>query len=251
MARPPANVARVLRFGGSPWIGPFPMPSTPTRTSPLAFIFDVDGTLVDSVDLHALSWQRVLAQWGHQVELADVRNQIGKGGDQLMPVFLSEAEVEHDGEAIEAARSRMFKEEYLHQVQPFPGVADLFRRLIDRGQPIALGSSGKPEELDHYKRLTGIAGLELEQTTSDDAARSKPHPDIFQAALERLRLPGRSVVAVGDSPYDASAALKAGITPVGVLCGGFAPAQLSGAGCVRLFDGPEHMLRACDEEPLA
>ena len=218
---------------------------------PLAFIFDVDGTLVDSVDLHAMAWQRTLARWGHEIPLPDVRNQIGKGGDQLMPVFLSPEEVERDGEAIEAERGALFKREYLDKVTVFPGVLNLFRRLLDRGQPIALGSSGKPEELEHYKELAGIAGLDLLQTTSADAAKSKPHPDIFQAALRKLRLPGAQVVAVGDSPYDATAALRAGITPVGVLCGGFAAEALTAAGCVTLFEGPEDMLRRCDEPPLA
>ena len=217
---------------------------------PKGFIFDVDGTLVDSVDLHALAWQRTLAEWGHVVEFAAVRDQIGKGGDQLLPVFLSKAEVERDGEAIEAARSALFKKEYLDQVRPFPGVAELFARLLERGQAIALGSSGKPEELDHYKALAGIDHMDLLQTTAEDAEKSKPHPDIFQAALQKLGFCGNQVVAIGDSPYDATAAVKAGITPAGVLCGGFRPEQLTEAGCVTLYKDLSDMLRRIDDTPL-
>ena len=179
-----------------------------------------------------------------------VRSQIGKGGDQLLPVFLSAAEVERDGEAIEAERGTLFKAEYLDQVRPFPGVAGLVRALLDRGVKVALGSSGKQEEVEHHKRLVGIDGMDLVQTTSEDAARSKPHPDIFTAALERLGLPAGDVVAVGDTPYDAEAAVKAGVVPVGVLCGGFAAADLTGAGCVALFRDPADLLARLDGSPL-
>ena len=205
-------------------------------------IFDVDGTLVDSVDLHARAWQRTLAKWGHDVPFETVRSQIGKGGDELMPVFLSPEEVERDGKTISKERDALFKAEYLDQVRPFPGVADVVRALLDRGVKVALGSSGKDEEVEHHKRLTGIDGMGVVQTTSEDAEKSKPHPDIFVAALKKLGLPAGDVVAVGDTPYDAEAAVRAGITPVGVLCGGVAAEDLQKAGCVALFRDPADLL---------
>lgn len=210
-------------------------------------IFDVDGTLVDSVDLHARAWQRILQKWGHEVPFETVRSQIGKGGDELMPVFLSPAELEQDGRAIEKERGELFKAEYLDEVRPFPGVADLMQALLNRGVKVALGSSGKEEEVEHHKKLLGIDGMDLVQTTSEDAAKSKPHPDIFKAALDKLGLPAGEVVAVGDTPYDAEAAVKAGITPVGVLCGGFAAADLTKAGCVALFRDPADLLARLGE----
>ena len=246
MGRRRAIVASVLRFS-EPFQDSL---STVTPNSPRAFIFDVDGTLVDSVDLHARAWHRTLSKWGHPAELAAVRAQIGKGGDQLMPVFLPQELIERDGETIEAERGALFKGEYLVQVRPFPAVAALFRHLLARGQRIALGSSGKSEEVDHYKRLLGIDGLDLLQTTSDDAERSKPHPDIFQAALAKLGLPAGDVLAVGDTPYDAEAAVRAGITPVGVRCGGFDPVGLTRAGCIALFDDPADMLAHAAKPPL-
>ena len=205
-------------------------------------IFDVDGTLVDSVDLHARAWQRTLAKWGHDVPFETVRSQIGKGGDELMPVFLSPEEVERDGKTISKERDALFNAEYLDQVRPFPGVADVVRALLDRGVKVALGSSGKDEEVEHHKRLTGIDGMDVVQTTSEDVEKSKPHPDIFVAALKKLGLPAGDVVAVGDTPYDAEAAVRAGITPVGVLCGGFAAEDLQKAGCVALFRDPADLL---------
>ena len=216
-----------------------------------SIIFDVDGTLVDSVDFHAESWQRVLRRWGHDIPLAELRGQIGKGGDQLMPEYLSDAEVTRDGKAIEQARGELFKAEYLHKVQPFPAVAELFRHVLAQGRKIALGSSGKPEELDVYKRLVGIEDLDLVVTSSEDAERSKPHPDIFQAALQRLGAAPDQVVAVGDSPYDAIAANRAGIACVGMLCGGFAADDLTQAGCVALYKDPADLLAHFADSLLA
>src|SRR4051794_31074491 len=94
-----------------------------------AVIFDVDGTLVDSVDLHAKAWQDVFREYGHEIEFADIRNQIGKGGDQLMPVFLSEQELTERGDEIEARRGKILRERYLDQVRGFPDVPALFHRL--------------------------------------------------------------------------------------------------------------------------
>ena len=213
-------------------------------------IFDVDGTLVDSVDLHAEAWQRVLARWGHDIPLATVRSQIGKGGDQLLPVFLSRAEIKRDGEAIEAERGALFKSDYLDRVRPFPQVAALFRHVLGRGQRIALGTSGKPEELEHHKTLLGIDKLAIEQTTAEDAARSKPHPDIFEAALDRLQLPADQVIAVGDTPYDVIAAKRAGLRCIGLLCGGFPIEDLTQAGSVALFKDPADLLDRFAASPL-
>ena len=217
---------------------------------PVAVIFDVDGTLVDSVDAHAESWQRVLAEFGHDVPVARTRAQIGKGGDELMKEFLSPDEIEQHGEAMEERRSELFKAEYLEKVQPFPGVRALFERLLADGHKVALGSSGKEDEVAHYKALLGIDDLDLVQTTSEDAERSKPHPDIFKAALDKLEVEASQAVAVGDTPYDAIAAVKAGMAAVGVLCGGFPADDLRGAGCVALFDGPADLLAKYKGSPL-
>src|SRR4051794_30571150 len=151
-----------------------------------AVIFDVDGTLVDTVDLHAESWAATFRHFGHAVAVADVRAQIGKGGDQLMPVFLDEAMVERDGEEMEAFRKDLYMREMIGRARAFPGVADLFRRIRADGRRVVLASSGKPDELAHYKKLAGIEDLVDAETTSADAEKSKPHPDIFLAALDGL-----------------------------------------------------------------
>lgn len=208
-----------------------------------AVIFDVDGTLVDTVDYHAEAWRKAFGAFGLEIGFGDIRAQIGKGGDQLLPVFLTEDRLDKDGEAIEAFRSDLFKREYLPRVRGFPGVRELFERLLARGIVLALGSSAKGEELEAYKAAAGIEGLDLIEASSDDAEKSKPHPDIFLVALERIRTtPGRTMV-VGDTPYDAEAAAKAGIGAVGVLCGGFDAALLRKAGAVEIYDGPADLLQ--------
>jgi HAD superfamily hydrolase (TIGR01509 family) len=207
-----------------------------------AVIFDVDGTLVDTVDQHAKAWQRTFARFGHDIDFAAIRWQIGKGGDQLMPVFLSKEEVERRGKEIEKYRLQLFKRDYLPHVRGFPKVRDLFERIINAGKRIALASSAKGEELEAYKKAADIADLVHEETSSDDAERSKPHPDIFEAALARLKLPPHRAVVVGDSPYDAEAAGKAGVRTIGVLCGGFPEADLRNAGATQIFRDPADLL---------
>ena len=116
----------------------------------------------------------------------------------------------------------------------------MFAVLIDAGKKIALGSSAKADELQVYKKAAGIEGMKTADTTSDDAERSKPHPDIFFAALDRLGLPAKTVIVVGDTPYDVEAAKEAGMETIGLLCGGFSEDSLRGA--VEIYRDPAHLL---------
>jgi HAD superfamily hydrolase (TIGR01549 family) len=217
-----------------------------------AVIFDIDGTLVDSVDLHAEAWQEAFRHFGRDIPYDEIRGQIGKGGDQLIPVFLSRDELDRFGKALDKYRGDLFKRQYLPKVRAFPGVRELFLRLRGDGIRIALSSSAKPEEVEVYKKIADIADLVDATTSKGDVEQSKPHPDVFDAALEKLQpVAIDEIVVVGDSPYDAEAAAKAGLPTVGVLCGGFAEADLRRAGCVAIFDGPEDLLRRYEDSPLA
>ena len=215
-----------------------------------AAIFDVDGTLVDSVDLHARAWQEAFAHFGRRVGFDEVRAQIGKGGDQLMPVFLSQDELALRGKALEEHRSQLWKAEYLKRVRAFPQVRDLFQRLLRRGVKVALASSAKGDELEIYQQIAGIDDLVKTETSADDAARSKPHPDIFAAALQRLGAKKEAALVIRDSPWDAIAARRLGVRSIGVLCGGFAEADLLGAGCSAIYRDPADLLARLDESPL-
>jgi phosphoglycolate phosphatase-like HAD superfamily hydrolase len=216
-----------------------------------AVIFDVDGTLVDTVDLHAAAWQRTFANFGHNIDFDAIRSQIGKGGDQLMPVFLPKQEVERRGREMEDYRLELFKRDYLPDVRGFPKVRELFERILVDGKRIALASSAKGKELEAYKKAAEITDLVDQETSSDDAERSKPHPDIFEAALARLNLPPERAVVVGDSPYDAEAAGKAGLKTIGLLCGGFAEAELRRAGAAQIFRDPADLLANYDRSLIS
>ena len=212
-----------------------------------AVIFDVDGTLIDSVDLHAQAWQDAFREFGHEIAFEDIRGQIGKGGDQLLPVFLSEEEIKARGKDLESYRSQVLKERYLPNVQGFPKVRELFERLRADGIRTALASSAKGDELEHYKSVAQISDLTQEQTSSDDAEKSKPHPDIFEAAMARLGdVRAEDAMVVGDTPYDAEAASKAGIRTVGLLCGGWPEDALRQAGCVAVYEDSADLLAHYD-----
>jgi HAD superfamily hydrolase (TIGR01549 family) len=217
-----------------------------------AIIFDIDGTLLDSVDLHAEAWQEAFRYFGREIPLGEIRSQIGKGGDQLLPVFLSKDELKAYGKELEDFRGRLFKEKYLPKVKPFPGVRELFQKVKKNGQRAALASSARGDELKEFERIARIEELVEVETSSADAQQSKPHPDIFEAALGRLgqHIRREDVVVVGDSPHDAEAAKRAGLRTVGVRCGGFPEAELWQAGCIAIYDGPEDLLRRYEESPL-
>ena len=217
-----------------------------------AVIFDVDGTLIDTVDFHAASWVETFRRYGSEIPYEDVRAQIGKGGDQLMPVFLPRDLIESRGEEIEDVRKKLFVKEYMPKVRAFPGVRALMERLRADGRRIVLASSAKGDELERYKEIAGIADLLDAETSADDAERSKPFPDIFEAALARIAPAGPDeAIAVGDTPYDAEAARKAGLRTIGVLSGGFPEASLREAGCVAVYRDPEDLLRNYERSPLA
>ena len=219
---------------------------------PHAVILDVDGTLIDSVNLHAKAWQDALREFGHEVSLDDLRRQVGKGGDQLLPLFLPKDELEAVGKAVDERRSQIFKERYLHDVQPFPMVRELVQRMQADGLRVALASSAKKDELAAYKKAARIDDLLLAETSTDDAERSKPNPDIFEAAMQRLGSPDtEQAIVIGDTPYDAEAAGKAGLRTVGLLCGGWPEDALRQAGCIATFHDPADLLAQYDRSPLA
>jgi HAD superfamily hydrolase (TIGR01549 family) len=217
-----------------------------------AVIFDVDGTIVDSVDLHAKAWQAAFAKFGKNISLHPIRRQIGKGADQLLPAFFSQQELDEFGKELDEYRSELFKKEYLPLVKAFPKVRELFQRIKRDHKRIALASSAKAEELEKYKTIAKISELIEGDTSSQDADKSKPHPDIFEAALRQL--PGVTlgqVMVVGDTPYDAEAAAKANLQTIGFRCGAWKEKDLRQAGCIAIYKNPADLLARYDKSPLA
>jgi beta-phosphoglucomutase-like phosphatase (HAD superfamily) len=212
---------------------------------PKAAIFDMDGTLLDSVDLHALAWQEALLKFGHDVSFDQVRGQIGKGGDKLIPVFLAAEEQRDHGKELEEWRGKRFKSKYLPLVRPFAAVPELLRRVRDGGLQVATASSAKEDELEKYLGIAHITDLVDLTTSSDDAEESKPAPDIFEVVLRKLQIQGSDAVAIGDTPYDAA------VATIGVLCGGFTQSSLQQAGCVEVYPGPAALFARFADSLLA
>jgi HAD superfamily hydrolase (TIGR01549 family) len=218
---------------------------------PKAAIFDLDGTLLDSVDLHALAWHEAMVEFGHNVSFEQARSQIGKGGDKLIPVFLSVEEQRDHGKEMEEWRGNRFKTDYLPLVRPFSAVPDVLRCVRDAGVQIAIASSAKKDELEKYLDISRIADLGDLTASSDDVEESKPAPDIFEVVLKRLKIEGTDAVAIGDTPYDAAAAGKAKIATIGVLCGGFTESSLRQAGCVEIYPAPASLFARFEDSLLA
>ncbi len=207
-----------------------------------AVLLDMDGTLIDSNAQHAKSWQQAFAQFDIHLEFETVLRQIGKGGDQLLPVFLSKEQVSTMGSKVEKVRKEIFEREYRKSIEPFPKARQLVERIKEDGLKVAMASSAGKDELQYYKKLARIDDLIDEETTSDDADESKPHPDIFAAALERLGIEGREALAVGDTPYDAQASGKIGILTIGFTSGGWTKEDLKDGGCIEVYENPADLL---------
>ena len=217
-----------------------------------AVIFDVDGTLVDSNLQHVEAWREAFAHYGKELSADEVHAQIGKGGDQLMPVFLSRHEIERFGADLERLRLEIFTRDYLPNAVPFPKVRELFERLRGDGVKIALASSAKETEIEHHQKTLGIEDLVDVATSKDDAEHSKPCPDIFETALARLDgVEAAEAIVVGDSPYDAQAATRCGLRTIGLLSGGFEEALLREAGCIAIYRDIADLLANYEDSPLA
>jgi phosphoglycolate phosphatase-like HAD superfamily hydrolase len=216
-----------------------------------AVIFDVDGTLVDSNDLHARAWQEAFAHFGIDMPFDRVRSQIGKGADQLIPSLLPADSAKKFCERLSEYRSGLFQEKYLNQVRGLPDVRELFVRILKDGRKIALASSASQEELRKLEQAANIEDLIHKETSADDARKSKPHPDIVESALLRLKAHADEAVMIGDTPYDAIAATRLHVRTIGVLSGGFPEADLREAGCIEIYRNPADLLANYEKSALA
>lgn len=216
---------------------------------PLAVLFDVDGTLIDSNELHVEAWHQAFADSGFPVDRAQIAGLIGMGGDKLVPAVLPGLDP-GDQQRLADRHGTVFKGQYLRQARPFPHAYDLVARAHERGLKVVLASSSDEDEVDHYIDLLGIRDLLVTRTSNDEVGESKPAPDIFATALAKAGMTGERAIAVGDSPYDAEGAARSGVRTIGLLSGGFSRERLEGAGVIALFDDVADLLARFDESPL-
>ena len=215
-----------------------------------ALLCDIDGTLVQSNWLHAEAWRLAFAEMGIALEKEDVRRQIGKGGDELIPVYVSWWKRKQVEEPLKQYRKYIFQRDFLPQVKPLPKAREFLVRVKEAGIRLALASSADKDDLKVYKKIVGMEDLIDEETSADDADRSKPHPDIFTATLERLKLAAEKCIALGDTPYDAEAAGKAGLRTIGVTTGGWSRDELMAAGCVEAYASVGELLERFEDSAL-
>ena len=216
-----------------------------------AILFDIDGTLIDSNALHVRAWREAFRHFGKELTVDEVHHQIGKGGDQLIPVFCTPKEIERFGMALEHYRAQLFTRKYLAQTKPFPGARALMQRMKADGLLIALASSSKAKEVEHHVHTLDVQDLVDVTTSADDVEHSKPRPDIFRAALDALpNVQPSNAIVIGDTPYDAIAAQGARLRTIGVLSGGFGRADLEGAGAIEIRRDVADLLAHYDDSVI-
>ena len=213
-----------------------------------AVIFDIDGTLVDSNELHVTAWGEVLRQAGHSFERERLHAQIGKGGDNYVPALLPDAS-ECEVDRIKDAHRELFTGQYIGKVKAFSGARELLQCVRESGRKVVLASSASAEELKHHLKTIGGEDLIDATTSKDDVEHSKPCPDIFAAALEQAGVSASEAVVVGDTPYDIEAARRVGIGTVAVRSGGFSDEELGAA--IAIYDDVGALLADFDRSPLS
>jgi HAD superfamily hydrolase (TIGR01549 family) len=204
-----------------------------------ALIFDIDGTIIDSVGAHIEAWKRTFAHFGKEVSDEEIRRHIGEGSDDMLPVFFSEQELHRFRPELERYRGEIFNREYLPSLKAFPEVRELFERIKNDGKKIALASTAPAKEIDIYKEIARIADLVDCAVCSEEVSESKPHSDICGVALRKLgKLAPPKVIAIGDTKYDVESAARNNVCTIGLLCGGGTREELQQAGCVALYHDP-------------
>ncbi|MEY9952239.1 HAD family hydrolase [Leifsonia sp. EB34] len=209
-----------------------------------AVLFDVDGTLVDSNYLHIDAWQRAFAELGTPVDAWRVHRALGRDSGQLLREVVGERDDDWNDRARALHAENM--QELAPRLRAFDGAADLLRTIAGRGIRVVLATSASEDELAMLRRAIDADDAVHAATSADDVEQAKPDPGILEVALRRADATAAEALVVGDSVWDMTAAGRAGIRSVGVLCGGVGPGELTDAGAQEVFDGPAAVLEALD-----
>ncbi len=214
-----------------------------------AFLFDLDGTLVDSVYQHVLAWKHALDKEGINLSVWRIHRRIGMSGGLFTNMLLRETALEISPDRVERLR-QLHSESYLRyfdQVRPLPGAREVLDYLTKNGSPWAVATSGRMETAKLNLDALGIDPSVVPVVTRDQVKYGKPDPDLFLAAADRLGANIEHSVVIGDAIWDMLAARRARALGVGLLSGGYGQEELERAGAVRVYEDPADLLRHLDE----
>jgi HAD superfamily hydrolase (TIGR01509 family) len=219
-----------------------------STTRPTALLLDLDGTLVDNVYQHVLSWREAFEDAGIHLAVWRIHRQIGMSGGLFVHALIRETgrdvtpeEAKHIQELHAAAYKRL-----VHQVRPLPGARELLEHLSKMKVPHAIATSGHIESAQHTLKILEL-DPDLPIISRDQVAHAKPDPDLFLAAAEKLGHPITQCIVVGDSVWDLLAARRAWAIGVGLLSGGYGQDELISAGAYRVYQDPADLLNHLDE----
>jgi len=213
------------------------------------FLFDLDGTLVDSVYQHVLAWKKALDAERVELSVWRIHRKVGMSGGLFVNQLLRETGIEIDAERVRRL-SEAHAAAYLEiadGVRPLPGARELLAWLTDAGVPWAIATSGRMETARVNLAALGVDPARTPVVTRDQVAHAKPDPDLFLAAAERLNAPITTAFVVGDSIWDMLAATRCRALGVGLLSGGYGADELRQSGAFRVYDDPADLLFHIDE----
>jgi HAD superfamily hydrolase (TIGR01509 family) len=214
-----------------------------------AALFDVDGTLVDTNYLHAVTWWEAFAQAGHVVPMAEIHRAIGMGSGLMLDKLLP-ADRDSDADAdIRTAHTALYAT-YRSRLRPLPGAADLLRACQRRGLTVVLASSADEAEFTMLRAALDAEDAIDAATFSGDVEASKPAPDLVEVALDKAGVSAGQAVFIGDTVWDVEACQKAGVPCIGLLSGGVSREELTSAGAAEVYPGPARLLAAFDDSLL-
>lgn len=224
------------------------MPTSSLESSSPAFLFDLDGTLIDSVYQHVLAWREALEHTGTELSVWRIHRRIGMSGGLLVNALLRET-----GRVLSRAQAERLQDLHAEaykrmasQVRPLPGARELLSALAEAGVPHAIATSGRIETAGPALEMLGV-GPNFPVIARDVVRYAKPNPDLFLAAAERLGVPVHESVVVGDSVWDLLAAQRARALSIGLLSGGYGQEELEKAGAYRVYQDPRDLLDHLDE----
>ena len=213
-----------------------------------ALVFDLDGTLVDTVYAHVFAWQRAFAEEGLPIDGWRIHRRVGMSGGLFTRAAAREVGRDLSGDEAEALQRRhgeLFRE-LLPERRPLPGAVDVLRDLREGGITHGIATSGRRPEIDASLEALGV-GDETVVVERGDVTRAKPEPDLFLACAERLGVPAGQCYVVGDAVWDLLAARRAGMLAVGLLSGGYGENELLAAGAYRVYRDADELRRSLDE----